>query len=197
MSIAIKRPVFMCGENPGMTLYAPGTDQPSAIASYWHVTYSAYGSGNALVLWLQTGHGGVFTDNLLLARALIDTLTQYFPEFSDTPVGALPHLEAACQHRFNGTDRYVVTCQTRTNKYVLEWASLLDHKLVLWPQFPAGQQVFDLSTVICPCRHGAISIDGKTIPGEVQTGTSSDGHQSSTAFLAFAESWLGPFQPNA
>ena len=35
MSIDIKRPVFVCGENPGMTLYKPDTDQPVAIVSYW------------------------------------------------------------------------------------------------------------------------------------------------------------------
>ena len=48
MSVDIKRPVFLSGENPGMTLYETNTDHPIAILSYWHVTDSPHGIGNAL-----------------------------------------------------------------------------------------------------------------------------------------------------
>ena len=195
MTVNIKRPVFLCGENPGMTLFSPGLDRPVAVASYWHVTYSPHGIGNALVLWLDEdpGSSGVYTDNLPLARILINTLIRHFPEFHEIPVASLSCLQATCQHEFNGLDEYRVTCETKENQFVVKWTELLDHKLVLWPGFPAGSKVFDLSTVICPCRQGSITINGNVIPGEVQTSPSSDGHPSSTAFLAFAETWLGPF----
>jgi hypothetical protein len=200
MTVETKRPIFVCGENPAMTLYAPGTEQAVAIASFWHVTYSLQGTGNALVLWLAEEAlpdspflpGGVFSDNMPLAHLLIDTLTRHFPEFREVDAASLPYLEAECRHTFNGFDRYTVNCQAGNRQLVVEWTDLLDQKLILWPQFPAGEQAFDLSTVICPCRFGTISVNGLTVPGETQTGPTADGHPSSTAFLAFAESWLGP-----
>jgi hypothetical protein len=201
MAVETKRPIFVCGENPAMSLYAPWAEQAVAIASFWHVTYSPQGTGNALVLWLAEKtlpdspfpSGGIFSDNLHLAHFLIDRLTRHFPEFREVDAAALPYLQAECRHIFNGSDRYTVTCRAGDHHLIVEWADLLDQKLITWPKFPAGEQAFDLSTVICPCRSGKISVDGAVVPGEVQTGPTADGHLSSTAFLAFAESWLGPF----
>ncbi len=200
MPINIKRPVFVCGENPGMTLYKPDTDQPVAVASYWHVTYSPQGTGNALVIWLDESNfpesaiasGGVFTDNLPLAHILTDTLTQHFPEFSDIPVSALPYHEAHCEHTFNNSEGYRVTCKSKKDNLTLTWADLLDRKSLSWPKFPTGDQAFDLQNVICPCASGNITINNHVVNGKVKTGTSSDNTPSSTAFLAFAESWVGP-----
>lgn len=201
MTIETKRPIFACGENPAMTLYAPWAGQAIAIASFWHVTYSPQGTGNALVLWLEKNAlpdsplppGAIFSDNLHLAHVLIDKLTRHFPEFQEVNLAALPFLQAECRHTFNGSDRYTATVQAGAQHIVIEWADLLDQKLISWPNFPAGKQAFDLSTVICPCRSGKINVDGISLPGEVQTGSTSDGHLSSTAFLAFSETWLGPF----
>lgn len=200
MTVETKRPVFVCGENPAMTLYTPGTEQIVAIASFWQVSYSPLGTGHALVLWLAENAlpgspfspGGVFSDNLPLARSLVETLTRHFPEFRTVDLNSLPYLQANCRNTFNGTDQYTVICQAESLRIVVEWQDLVDQKLVLWPKFPAGEQAFDLSTVICPCRSGKISIDGTYLPGEAKTELTSAGHLTSTAFLAFAESWLGP-----
>lgn len=191
----IKVPVFFSGENPGMTLYAPGTDQVVAVASYWHCTDSPWGVGHALVLWLGTeteiGHGGIFTDNLDLAQILVNKLTQYFPEFTDIPVSTFAFVNSRCEHTFDG-DCYRVMCQTPKIRIEMEWIGLLDRKQLIWPQFPAGTTVFDLTTVICPCQVGRIQLNGRLMDGEVKTSKTANGRPSSTAFLAFAETWVGP-----
>jgi hypothetical protein len=200
MPIDIQRPVFLSGENPGMTLYKPGTDQPVAILSYWHVTDSPHGTGNALVLWLdQAGDAdfhlassGIYTNNLSLAHTLMQTLTQHFPEFRNVPAASLPYREAHCEHVFNSDGRYIVTCHSEAKKIVVEWAKPLDRRSISWPGFPAGDQLFDLRNVLCPCGSGMLTINGMTIDGEVKTAVRTDGYPSSTAFLAFAESWIGP-----
>jgi len=200
MPIDIKRPVFLSGENPGMTLYKSDTDYPVAIISYWHVIDSPHGIGNALVLWLDEiavsesarTLSGIFTDNLSLARTLMQTLTRYFPEFSDVSVDALAYYEAHCEHVFNDSGQYRVTCKSGQNKIVVEWRDLLDRRSISWSGFPAGNQSFDLQNVICPCGSGTLIINDFVVNGTVKTGTRTDGHPSSTAFLAFAESWVGP-----
>jgi len=196
----IKRPVFMAGENPGLRLYASDTEHLVAVVSYWHCTYSPLGVGNALVLWLDASpmsdqdtyrSGAIFTDNVPLARALVETLTQHFPEFRGLPVTALPYVEATCDHTFDGT-RYTARCRTEAVQVEVVWEDLLDQKHLNWPQFPAGSVAYDLTTVICPCRAGRITLAGRRVPGEVLQANAADGSPSSTAFLAFAESWVGP-----
>ena len=195
--VDVKRPVFFSGENPGMTLLVPGTEQIAAIASYWYCTDSLWGVGHALVLWLATeaglDHGSIFTDNLNLARVLVENLTQYFPEFQNIPVETLEFVNAHCEHKYNGAC-YQVSCQAPNTRVELEWVDVLDRKQIVWMKFPAGKATYDLTTVICPCRIGHMKINGNLIEGEVKIVQGADGLFSSTAFLAFAETWIGPLE---
>ncbi|MBI3173910.1 MAG: hypothetical protein HYZ25_09335 [Chloroflexi bacterium] len=197
MSTEIKRPVFFCGENPGMTLYTPGTEQVTAIVSYWLCTDSLHGIGHALVLWLSESaelqHGGIFTDNRALAEVLIQRLTRYFPEFQGVLIDELAYIEAECGHTYDG-ERYLATCQSSETRVEAEWRNVLDRKQIVWPHFPAGEVAYDLTTVICPCGVGRIRLNGKEIEGEIQVAQSAEGRSLSSAFLAFAETWIGPVQ---
>jgi hypothetical protein len=130
-----------------------------------------------------------------LAKMLISELTKYFSEFEQVPTQDLPIIGADCSHTFDGT-RYKVSCQSSLTTLELEWSELLDRKQIYWPGFPAGEKTYDLTTVICPCRSGWISIDGTRISGDVHTEPTRDGHLSSSAFLAFAETWVGPMVKN-
>lgn len=195
----IRRPVFVSGENPGLTLYAPATDRVVAVASYWACVASPWGVGNALILWLNPemptpegyGPGAIFTDNLALAQGLVITLTQHFPEFRGVALAQLAYREATCHHSFDG-ERYQVDCQTAETRIVVAWSQILDRKQVLWPQFPAGPAAYDLTTVICPCGEGQIGLNGEWLAGEVQIAQTAEGTTGSSAFLAFAETWIGP-----
>ena len=195
----IKRPVFFSGENPGMTLYLPGTEQVVAVASYWHCTDSPWGTGHALVLWLatnttsisDTGPGAIFTDNMNLAYILVNKLTRHFPEFEDVPVETLRYINAHCGHTYDGTC-YQVLCQAPNIQIEIEWKEVLDRKQIIWPRFPAGEVVYDLTTAICPCNVGHVQINSKTLDGDVKVVKNAEGLFSSTAFLAFAETWIGP-----
>ncbi len=196
--VEIKRPIFMCGENPGMTLYIPGTEQAAAIASYWHCTDSPHGVGHALILWLAEGRvpvskGFVLTDNPDLSQLLVTRLTRYLPEFEDAPIEKLDYRRAHCEHTFAGSC-YQVICEAPDRQVKIEWRNPLDRKQILWPRFPAGDAVYDLTTVICPCRAGSIWINNKELDGEVKVIQKTDGTFSSTAFLAFAETWVGPVE---
>jgi len=194
-----RRPVFFSGENPAMSLYLPGTEQLIAVASYWHCTDSPSGVGHALVLWQDTaqtpasgiGPGAIFTDNLELAQLLVTNLTQHFPEFAEVPVQTLDYKQANLEHTYNG-NAYRVLCQAGPTRIELEWAEVLDRKQIIWKGFPAGETSYDLTTIICPCRLAHISIDGQATGGEVITVPTATGQLASTAFLAFAESWVGP-----
>jgi len=200
LKVDVKRPVYVCGENPGMTLYKPDTDHPIAILSYWHITDSPHGTGNALILWLDEvsvsepvlSFAGVYTDNVSLAQILAKSLTQYFPEFNGVPVTALPYHEAHCEHNYINGKQYAVTCVSGESKIIVEWLEPLDRRAISIPDFPIGEDIFELHNVVCPCNAGTLMINGEQLQGEIQTAIRADGSPSSTAFLAFAESWVGP-----
>jgi hypothetical protein len=194
-----QRPVFVCAENPEMTLCSPGTDRTVAVASYWHCVVSPWGVGRALVLWLRSRasgtkvdtRGGIYAYNLDMARGLVNSLIQYFPAFRGVPLEDLPYAEAVCSHSFDG-HRYQVECRAEKTRIELEWAKILDWKRLVWLRFPTGPVAYDLATLICPCREAQALVDGVPIDGEAQIGQTSEGTTGSSAFLAFAETWIGP-----
>lgn len=195
----VRRPVFLCGENPGLTLYEPGTDRIAAVASYWHCTDSPLGTGHALVLWIAGLDGAasaIYTDQLPLAERLVEELTCHFPEFEGIPVVDLPYVTAVCGHTFDGSV-YRVECRSGTRRIELEWRGMLDRKQIVWPGFPAGLATFDLTTMICPCASASLHVDGRPMVGEVRLGDPQGGHPTSSAFLAFAETWIGPLSPSS
>src|SRR3954465_5396670 len=78
-------PIVFCGENPNIML-VNASETISAAASYWDCTYSAYGVGHVLLLYLDAHNAAVlnhptiaiYADNVPLARYLTDTFTQHF-----------------------------------------------------------------------------------------------------------------------
>jgi hypothetical protein len=202
--VEIRRPIFVVGENPGLTLYTPGTDDVVAVASYWHCVASPWGIGHVLVLWLDpvimaapsaVGQGGIWTDNFDLARGLVESLVQHFNEFQDIPLTPLAYRAAPCQHSFD-RDRYRVVCQAAGIQITLAWGKILDWKQVVWPRFPAGSAAYDLTTTICPCEEAQIAVDGVALAGQVRLAQTAEGTTASSAFLAFAETWIGPLTPD-
>lgn len=190
--LAIKRPVFMTGENPGLTLFAPGSGEAVAILSYWHCTDSPWGAGNVLILWGSgSSASGIYADNLELARILTERLTRHFPDFRAVPLERLALVDAEVEHAFDGT-RYRVVGRGKVCSIEVEWSELLDCKQVVWPDFPAGSAVFDLTTVIRPCGQASLRIDGREVAGSPRVEINDEGRPASSAFLAFAETWIGP-----
>lgn len=197
-----RRPVFVCGENPGMTLFAPGTEEVIALASYWQCTYSPHGSGRALTVWVAPHphgphaepFGGIFTDNMPLARWLTESLTRYFPEFRPYPVLEFPYHASEFQQTNDGQNSYAVQCTGGGHRINVTWADWLDQKQLTWPRFSLGSQFFDLINVTFPCGRAGIQLDGLAISGVVQTDVV-NGKPASTAFLALCETWIGPLPP--
>jgi hypothetical protein len=195
----IRRPVFVSGENPGMTLYESGTERAAAVASYCQCELTPWGVGRALILWLPQGmtsagtemYSGVYTDNPEMAMGLVSSLTQHFPEFHGIPLAELACVKADCMHAFDG-GACRVACKTARQRIDLEWAEVLDRMQMAWSRFPAGKASFDLTTAICPSARALVRLDGVALTGEPTVAQTAEGTTGSSAFLAFAETWIAP-----
>jgi hypothetical protein len=196
---AEKRPLALCGENPALALYQPGTTEIVAVAGYWRCVYSPHGAGEVVLAWVDPARSGlgdaapqaVYSDNLPMARYIVQTFNQHFPEFAGLGLGACEPQPARLNWADAGDGSYRATCRAGSRMIALGWREILDRKLFLYPDFPCGERRFDLSTVLCPCGDASLTIDGRAIAGEVRAQRDGDAPQSS-AFLAFCETWVGP-----
>lgn len=189
--------VIFSGENPGLTLYRPGTEEIVASASYWRCVYSDRGEGNALIIWVDPDASGlgeaaptaIYTDNPGVARLVTDRFTQYFGAYRDR---GFADIEPTWARFFQESDSrwyHRVACNTGSSVLELTWSRVIDYQMVNRSDYELGPSRWDLATVICPCRNASILINNHAVPGEVRVNESS-ARPSSSAFLAFSETWV-------
>jgi hypothetical protein len=193
-STVYKSPVIFAGENPGLTLYAPGEDRVVAAASYWRGTYSPAGEGNVLIIWYVGGDGGtaraIFADNAALGRFVTDTFTQHFGSFSDQGFAAVEPTMARFFQESDSRSYHRVACHAGEQVIELVWRDVRDRQMMLVSEMALGGRSFELATIMCPCGEASITIAGQPLAGEVRVSTDGGGRPRSSAFLAFAESWV-------
>ena len=192
-----KSPVIFCGENPGLGLFQPETGELVAAASYWRCTYSPQGEGNALILWADLAGAGVgqgeltaiYADNAAMARFVSDTFNQHFGNFQNRGFASVTPEPARFFQESDSRRYHRVVAHAGERQIELTWSDVRDYPQIIGSDVVYGGRSFELATVICPCATGTIGIDGKLVKGDVRL-TERDGRQASSAFLAFAESWV-------
>jgi hypothetical protein len=82
-----------------------------------------------------------------------------------------------------------VAVHAEAHRIELLWRDVRDYQQVIATEMSLGGRSFELATVICPCAEATIIFDGASVQGQVRLGER-DGRPQSSAFLAFAESWV-------
>lgn len=196
MSDGVSKVIFS-GENPGLTLYRPGTEEVVVSASYWRCVYSEHGEGNALIIWSDSAGSGlgeaaptaIYTDNPGVARLVTDRFTQHFGNYQNR---GFDRMEPRYARFFQDSDSrwyHRVTCNTGDSVIELTWWDVLDYQMVNRGEYELGPTSWDLATVICPCRKAKIDVSGREVTGEVRV-NESGARPGSSAFLAFSETWV-------
>ena len=189
-----KSPVVFGGENPGLVLYEAGGERIVAAASYWRGTYSPAGEGNVLIIWQADGDGepasAIYADNAALGRFVTDTFTQHFANFRDRGFDAIEPAAARFFQESDSRRYHRVACHAGERVIELVWRDVRDRQMMIVSGMPLGGHTFELATIMCPCGEASITIDGRQLAGEVRVATGDGGRPRSSAFLAFAESWV-------
>lgn len=189
-----KSPVIFTGENPGLTLHTPGGDGIAVAASYWRCTYSEHGEGNALIIRVDTPEHGrwvaIYADNAAMGRFVTDTMTQYFGDFKDMGFPSVAIRPARFFQESDSRRYHRVVCHGEDHAIEMVWREVVDRQLLQVSEMALGPSHFDLATVICPCAAATVTIDDTPIAGDVRVSTNASGLPSSSAFLAFAETWV-------
>lgn len=181
------RPVLFSGENPVMRLFAPGSEEPAALASYWRATQSEHGEGSALLIWAGSpATHAIYADNEAVAQLVTERFNQYFARFKDHGFAGLAPQPARFQVIQDGKSVYRVLCQAADRTIDLKWVEFLQvYQMRAQNEF--GGHTYEVTSTICPVRDASIVIDGTRVEANVVA----TGDRETSAFVAYAETWTG------
>jgi hypothetical protein len=189
------------GENPGMYLKEQEDGPFTGLVSFFRVVASPHGPGHAVIVLTDPanptqGEGSrnaVYTDNPALARYLINDFGRYFGAFK--PVQGLTDLPIKGARNFqrsgDAASSYTESADTDDGQMTLTWSQLEEPFMVEYmpAQSATGRhEMFSLFVTAraCEARIGDVSVKGRPFPRDMA------GKNSSTAFLAFSETWVTP-----
>jgi hypothetical protein len=196
--LVVATPVAWSGENPGIYLKESADGPWTCLATFFRVVISPHGRGHAAVVLMDPGGAGsaerpnlCVTDNEPLARYLVEHFVANFGSFRGNPnLGRLAYRPAAVW-RSEGDTRsaWREIVQGPGLDLTLEWADLGETFLCAVPAAQTPTARHDLYTVFVTARRAGITLNG--IAGRGQpVPRDSFGRASTTAFLAFSETWV-------
>jgi len=186
------------GENPGITLKATPDGETTCLVSFFRVVVSPHGPGHAAFILTDpqlTGASSVvnacFTDNEPLARYLLSDFVQHFGAWRGVP--ALAQLSFAPATSFTHTgDQFTSWTEHVAGPGVdvtLTWKALREPFLVEYLKEQSATGRHEMFSLFVPAGEAEVvanGVRGTGVPGPRDT----FGKPSSTAFLAFSETWL-------
>lgn len=192
--------VYLTGENPVIKLLDKPGGNVLTFASYWRIVWSPVGPGH--VCYLTTGDGKspadlrvALTDN----RKLYDYITEnIMAPVLDKAIAERPYTPVAATFDDPGrgafsTDGATMTerrITARSNKYtvVLVWRAFGEPFQLDTPVGGAANP-FGVTSLFIPAKTASVLINDKKAAGNVYPQMRGPA-QSSSAFLAFSESWV-------
>src|SRR5262245_29901683 len=190
--------VYVTGENPGIRLLDKQDGMALTTVSYWRIVWSSAGPGH--VCYITTGDGKspsdlriALTDN----RKLYDLLTQQIMGVLDTSISSRPFtvMNATFNDPGQGTftdagEMKERTVGAKSDKYnvTLTWRDFYEPFQLDTP-VANGRNPFGVTSLFIPAKSADVIINGKKAMGNVYPQRRGPA-QSSSAFLAFSESWV-------
>ena len=187
------------GENPGMYLKERPDGPFVTLVSFFRVVVSPHGRGHALVLLeaplldrsLPEALNVCVTDNDALARYLVSDFVTYFGPFKEIP--ALQHMDYIPLEGVaaSGDTRasYMEWVKGPGVEATLSWEDLGEPFMVSLPKEKSATGKHTLHSLFVDARRVTATVNGRTLKGH-PVPREFAGRQSSTAFLAYSETWI-------
>jgi hypothetical protein len=191
-------PIDWSGENPGMTLTASPNGETTCLVSFFRVVVSPHGPGHAVfVLTDPSGHGegeavnACFTDNAPLARYLLSDFVSKFgawrgnPNLADLPLKPADSFTHSGDHMTAWTERVTGPEVDMT----LIWRDFDPPFMVEYLKEQSATGAHEMFSLFVPARRAEVLVNGargQGAPGPRDMA----GKRSTTAFLAFSETWI-------
>lgn len=187
------------GENPGIYLKESADGPFVTLISVFRVVLSPHGRGHAAFLFLDPHGGGeptgkpntCVTDNEPLARYLKDDFVAHFAPFRGVKALSNFRFEKGSDFVASGDARTTYTEQFRgeSGQVRLTWEPLGDVFMVEMPKERSATGQHEMFSLFVTAHGVRVSINGQGVAGRPFPRDVA-GNTSSTAFLAFSETWV-------
>jgi len=197
----VKHPeVDWSGENPGMYLKDTATGPFVTVISFFRVVNSPYGKGHAAFLILDPSGDGksagkpnvCLTDNEPLARYLCKGFVSKFGAFQTVKsLGALDYKPGwDFMPGGDGSSSHVEWFHSAIGQVQLSWQKLSAPFLVDLEPAASATGTHRMVSLFIDAHEVSGTINGNTFKGKPFPREFAGKSDSSTAFLAFSESWV-------
>jgi hypothetical protein len=186
--------VAVIGENPGIRLVVKEGAPPSTSVSFWRVLQSPAGAGHACFVTSDvTGDGPtpddvrvLFADNAKLADYVaLRLMTAFDKAYGEKP---FPVKTARFERSGDTATAWKETIRSDGTTIELVWRDFYE-PFVIESRAGVPHNPYTILSTFIPARAADVIVDGKRAAGSA-TPRMRGTHQSSSAFLAFAETWL-------
>ncbi len=186
------------GENPGITLKASPDGEITCLVSFFRVVVSPHGPGHAAFILTDpsgTGTGesvnACYTDNETMARYLLSDFVSKFGTWRGNPhLTALPFKRATS---FTHSGDHMTAWTERVTgdgvDLALTWRGFEAPFMVEYLKEQSATGAHEMFSLFVPAREAEVVANGVRGRGVVSPRDMA-GKPSTTAFLAFSETWI-------
>jgi hypothetical protein len=186
--------VAVIGENPVIRLTTGNATAPSTNVSFWRVFQSPVGMGHVCFVTSDITGDGPSSDDVRLAfadnEALADYVAKQLMTAFDRTYAEKPFPVRTAQFDRRGDTktawREILTAEGYTIELV--WREFLE-PFAIESRAGVPHNPFTILSTFVPARTAEVIINGRPVSGRV-TPRMRGPRESSSAFLAFAETWL-------
>jgi hypothetical protein len=188
------------GENPGMYLKETADGPFVTLISFFRVVLSPHGKGHAAFMLLDPQGNGkearkpnvCITDNEPLASYLRDNFVAYFGAFKTAANLRATRMEAGWDFQASGDGRTTHTEWFRSTigQVSLSWDRLGAPFIVEMPKDKSATGKHEMFSLFVESPSVRATINGNSVAGRAFPREFAGKKDSSTAFLAFSETWV-------
>jgi hypothetical protein len=184
--------ICLTGENSFIRLASEAGGEQTTRTSHWRVLWSPGGAGHVLFLKsadLAQNPVRVYSDNIALTRYLQGEIeSMLFPEFADPN---LPVIPAQFSRSGDISGAYNETAAASTETVVLSWHDFLTPFMLNNPAGSTPGRPHGVYSCFFPARSAQITVGDRALSGVVSLEARGSA-QSSTACIAWSETWVKP-----
>lgn len=186
--------VAVVGENPGIRLVMKEGAPPSTSVSYWRVFQSPAGEGHVCFVTSDVKGDGPTPDDIRLAFADNEHLAEYVATqlmtAFDTAYGDKPFPVRRARFERSGDTATAWKETIKADGYAIDlvWRDFYE-PFAIESRVGVPHNPYTILSTFIPAKSADVIINGTRAAGTV-TPRMRGNRQSSSAFLAFAETWL-------
>ena len=182
--------VRVTGENSFIRLAEGESEEFTTTASHWRILFSPAGPGHVLFLTseLTDNEIAVYSDNIAMTRWLQDEIESMINlPFADPD---LPVIDATFEREGDVRSYSTELVMGRDLDLSMTWYDFMEPMAIHVPPGTGGRS-HGVYTIMFPARRAQIVLNGTFSSGSPQQ-VERDGHPTSTACLAWSETWVRP-----